>query len=487
MRLLNTGAVLRAEFDHTLREAQAGDDAAFVRLWRDANPMMARYLRVAGLPDPRDAALAAWASVTGELPSFVGDEISWRGWVLASARERVRECSRGRGRGPGTRPARSVGLVGDIEPLPVTPRVEPAELRGVNDTIEALRDLPPGQGEILMLRLSGGLPVAKVAELVGSDVIAVRRSEDQAVERLGAERELIAWSLAAPALPDELADQRRALATFRDRRGAGIAAIAPRILATTPVPHADKQPTVVRSRVALLCIAAISASAMSVGGLSAAAYVDILPEGLQHVMHNTIGAPDASASTRSATHRAKDTVAPADRATTLALCRAWAAQSSQGMARQRSAAFRSLVTAAGGAGKVDAYCASAPTASSPGAGPVASQTTAPGSGRGTPRLRTTAPPRTRPAKTRAPKTGAPKTSSPMSPASNSRSSHGSSGSTARSLGQPTAHPSGATTPVNSQAAAAHPAAPTAPHSVSPTTPPPTRRPSTVVLTASRRP
>lgn len=461
MTLLNTGAVLRAEFDHTLREAQAGDDAAFVRLWRDANPMMARYLRVAGVPDPRDAALASWASVIRELPSFVGDEISWRGWVLVSARERVRECSRRRGRGPGARPVRSVGLISDIEPLPVASRVEPAELRGINDTIEAIRELPPAQGEILMLRLSGGLPVAKVAELVGTDVIAVRRFEDQAVERLGAERELIAWSLAAPALPDELADQRRALATFRDRRGAGATAIAPRILTATSGPHAEKQPTVVRSRVALLCIAAISASAMSVGGLSAAAYVDILPEGLQHVMHNAVGAPDPSASTRSATHPEKSAVAPADRATTLALCRAWAAQSSQGMARQRSVAFRSLVTAAGGADKVDAYCVSAPTVAGPGAGPVVPHTTAPGAATSTPGLRTTASPGSRPPKTRAPQTHAPQTHAPQTHAPITPSPRGSTAGAARSQGQP----------------------PTTP---SPTTVRPTRRPSTVVPTVSRR-
>ena len=44
----DTGTVLGSAFTRTLREAQAGDEQAFTRLWRDANPAMVRYLRVIG-------------------------------------------------------------------------------------------------------------------------------------------------------------------------------------------------------------------------------------------------------------------------------------------------------------------------------------------------------------------------------------------------------------------------------------------------------
>ena len=312
--------MLRAEFDHTLREAQVGNDAAFVRLWREANPMLIRYLRVAGVTDPRESARHAWASVIRDLTSFSGDEIAWRAWVLGLAREGVDEDAASRGRGPRTPRTSRAG--GHRDDRSAVTQVEPVEQRGVNDTIVAIRDLPLGQGEILMLRLVGELPVATVADLVGTDVVAVHRSEDRAVERLGAERELLAWSLAAPALPEELADQRIALTAFRGRRVSSPAAGSTRVLAVRPgpnpgkpntgnpnagnpnagnpnagKPYAGKPPTVVRSRMAMLCIAAISASAMSAGALSAAAYVGVLPQPLQQVMHDAIGAPAATTPT----------------------------------------------------------------------------------------------------------------------------------------------------------------------------------------------
>lgn len=294
-----------------------GNEAAFVRLWRDANPMLTRYLRVAGVTDPRESARHAWVGAIRDLSSFSGDEIAWHGWVLGLARGCVDEDAASHGRGTRThRPSRSGGHRGGGEDRSAVPQVEPAELRGLNDTIAAIRDLPLGQGEILMLRLVGELPVARVAELVGSDVVAVRRSEDRAVERLGAERELLAWSLAAPALPEELADQRIALTAFRGRNFSSSIHGSTRVLAVRPGPqtrkpntpkpitrnphaahtltlhpHTGKPPTVVRSRMAMLCIAAVSASAMSVGALSAAAYVGVLPPALQQVMHNAIGAP----------------------------------------------------------------------------------------------------------------------------------------------------------------------------------------------------
>ena len=302
--------MLRAEFDHTLREAQVGNDAAFVRLWRDANPMLTRYLRVAGVADPRESARHAWTGVIRDLSSFSGDEIAWRAWVLGLARERVDEDAAPRGRGARSlRPSRAGGHRGSGDDRSAVARVEPAELRGVNDTIAAIRDLPLGQGEILILRLLGELPVATVAGLIGTDVVAVHRSEDRAVERLGAERELLAWSLAAPALPEELADQRIALTAFRGGRVSSPVAGTTRVLAVLPgpsprqsgatKPDARMSPTGVRSRVALLGIAAVSASAMSAGALSAAAYVGVLPQGLQQVMHNVIGAPAAPVPTHS--------------------------------------------------------------------------------------------------------------------------------------------------------------------------------------------
>jgi DNA-directed RNA polymerase specialized sigma24 family protein len=442
--------VLRAEFDHTLREAQVGNDAAFVRLWRDANPMLTRYLRVAGVSDPRESARYAWTGVIRELSSFSGDEIAWRAWLLGLARACVDEDAASRGRGARAhRLSRAGGHRGGGDDRSAVAQVEPAELRGVNDTIAAIRDLPLGQGEILMLRLLGELPVATVADLIGTDVVAVHRSEDRAVERLGAERELLAWSLAAPALPEELADQRIVLTAFRSGSVSSPAAATTRVLAVLPgpslrqpptgKPQARTSPTVVRSRLAVLGIAAISASAMSAGALSAAAYVGVLPPGLQQVMHDAIGAPAAPVPTHSGSSPS---------------------------------------------GQPSSGSVAPPTAPAAGAGGALPSATPRRAGAGTPPSRDTGPHRTpgvgtpsakgQAAKTPTANTPSAKTPSGTTPTTRSASSKAptrtrkptGSGSRTPPVANPTA---GVTSPARGQATSAHPATPAASQRVSPTT------------------
>lgn len=56
-------AVIGAEFPAVLAAAQDGSEAAFARLWQDANPVLLRYLRV-GLPDcAEDIAAETWLQV----------------------------------------------------------------------------------------------------------------------------------------------------------------------------------------------------------------------------------------------------------------------------------------------------------------------------------------------------------------------------------------------------------------------------------------
>jgi DNA-directed RNA polymerase specialized sigma24 family protein len=373
--------VLGAGFKHVLRAAQAGDEGAFVRLWRDANPVMTRYLRVAGLDDPYDAACEGWITVVRGLPGFQGDETDWRLWVLACARVRAEESSL----------RRSWGSVTALPGVWSEPGEEPLELddlettgdvahRGVNDAIAAIRALPLGQGEIVMLRLCAGLPVAAVADIVGTDAAGVRRTESRALERLDIDRELLGWSLTAPATPAELADERVVTGAFRslprttprpgDPGGARVIALGPR----------QGRPQRARSagwsRSALLGVAAVSASVVSLGGLGAAAYTGSLPAPVQRMMHDALGAPaprgdldpgGTATSTRGGSSGEagpssvpSSAVGPdAGSAAAGGLCRSWAQDQAKGVARERSVAYRNLAAAAGGAGHVTDYCAAA--------------------------------------------------------------------------------------------------------------------------------
>ena len=139
--------------------------------------------------------------------------------------------------------------------------------------------------------------------------------------------------------------------------------------------------------------AALAAGAVSFGAVGAAAYAGVLPDGAQQLAHTTIGAPapgqgenadatkdatdpanDAAEATKEAADAAKD---PAEAGTNDAadstkstavgpdatgpaafgLCTAWGHVQTEGQVADKSVAFRNLATAAGGAEKITAYCA----------------------------------------------------------------------------------------------------------------------------------
>ena len=235
--------MLGREFTRALRAAQAGDERAFTQLWRDANPMMIRYLRVIGVDDPYDAACEGWITVVRGLPGFKGDETAWRVWLLACARMRAEEGSLRRTWNQ--KSTRSLGGGTDPDDILIDSLDEDGSAdshRGVNDTIAAIRALPLGQGEIVMLRLAAELPLGAVADIVGADAAAVRRGESRGIERLGADRDLVCWSLAAPPMPAELADERVALGAFRSMPKSARRQSAPRATILTLGTSLDRRP-----------------------------------------------------------------------------------------------------------------------------------------------------------------------------------------------------------------------------------------------------
>jgi hypothetical protein len=118
-------------------------------------------------------------------------------------------------------------------------------------------------------------------------------------------------------------------------------------------------------------------AATVLGSSIAAAYADVLPAAFQKLAHTAIAAPASSASPSASpspdpTRRASVPASP-DLAGPAAhgLCSAYSRAETRGSATQRDAAFRKLAAAAGGAGKVAAYCATVP---GPSAGPTSHAT-----------------------------------------------------------------------------------------------------------------
>jgi RNA polymerase sigma-70 factor (ECF subfamily) len=174
-------AVIGDDFPAVLAAAQDGSEAAFARLWRDGNTALLRYLRVA-MPDcAEDVAGETWLQVVRGLGAFRGDEQGWRSWLFTIARRRTLDEHRRRARHPeapyaelppGAEPAvadASVGALGNLAA---------AEL------VQAIRELPAQQAEIILLRILADLDNETVARIVGSSPGAVRIAAHRGLRRL---------------------------------------------------------------------------------------------------------------------------------------------------------------------------------------------------------------------------------------------------------------------------------------------------------------
>lgn len=167
-------------FPRVLRAAQDGDEAAFAELWRDANPVLLRYLHVLSTPgSAEDVASDTWLHVVRGLGAFRGDEQAWRGWLLTTARRRAVDAGRVRQRSP------AVPLQPGDEP-PAAPSAESTVLTALDTraALEIVAQLPTHQAEAVVLRVVAGLDPRQVAELLGTSPGAVRVAVHRGLRRL---------------------------------------------------------------------------------------------------------------------------------------------------------------------------------------------------------------------------------------------------------------------------------------------------------------
>lgn len=179
--MLILACVIGEEFAAVLAAAQDGSEAAFSVLWRDVNPALLRYLRVAAPGAAEDVAAETWVQVVRGLSSFQGDEPAWRSWLFTTARRRAIDEGRRRSRHP----------VASLAELPGAqePRTEDAaglamENLATAAAIAAVASLPPLQAEVILLRVLAGLDTEALARIVGRSPGAVRVAAHRGLRRL---------------------------------------------------------------------------------------------------------------------------------------------------------------------------------------------------------------------------------------------------------------------------------------------------------------
>jgi RNA polymerase sigma-70 factor (ECF subfamily) len=173
------GSLTEDEFARTLDAACAGDEAAFVRLFRSMQPVLLRYLRVVAGPLAEDVASDTWVAVVRDLRRFTGGEDAFRAWLLSIARRRWIDALRVAGRRP--------ELTVDDLPERVAADDVPDAVEEIVTTERALAliaRLPRDQAEVILLRVVAGLDVATTAELVGKQSGHVRVLAHRGLKRL---------------------------------------------------------------------------------------------------------------------------------------------------------------------------------------------------------------------------------------------------------------------------------------------------------------
>jgi signal transduction histidine kinase/DNA-directed RNA polymerase specialized sigma24 family protein len=162
---------LPGRFETVLAAAQMGLEWPVAALCREFHPKVLRYLR-AHLPDrAEELASQTWSDIASALPTFEGNETSFRRWVFAAARRRLLEA---REKSGSARSTLKTEQHDDVS----------AERRAVDAALARISTLAPQQADVLLLRALGDLDVAEVAEIRGDPLDLAHVTEVEGLKRL---------------------------------------------------------------------------------------------------------------------------------------------------------------------------------------------------------------------------------------------------------------------------------------------------------------
>jgi RNA polymerase sigma-70 factor (ECF subfamily) len=159
----------RIDLDAAVSAACAGDETAFVMLFREIEPRLLRYLRTLCGADAEDIAAETWVHVTRGMTRFSGDANGFRGWVFTIAHARMVDMWRASNRRPETITNTFPDRASEIDVA-----LEVVEAISTDSALALLRDLPQGQAQVLLLRVVAGLDVPTTAAVLGRTSNSVR-------------------------------------------------------------------------------------------------------------------------------------------------------------------------------------------------------------------------------------------------------------------------------------------------------------------------
>lgn len=162
--------------------AQSGDESAFATLMREYGDGLLRYLRGLVGDDAEDVWQETWLAVYRNLAGLA-EPAAFPVWLLRSARHRALNLLRHHRR------ERELLLDVPLETVPARDDMDDA-LPPVLDGIDAsrldaaMREMPPPQREVLILRFRDDLTYAQIAQITAVPVGTVRTRLHHAKKRL---------------------------------------------------------------------------------------------------------------------------------------------------------------------------------------------------------------------------------------------------------------------------------------------------------------
>jgi RNA polymerase sigma-70 factor (ECF subfamily) len=166
-----------------IRAAQAGDEAAFVNLYRTVHPCLLSYVGTLvgdarGDGDAEEVTAGAWQEIARDLGAFGGDAMSFRAWCARIARARALTRLRRRAGRPARGP-RHPGMPGPGR----HPDRAPERPDG-GRTLSLIAWLPRAEADAVALRAIVGLDAERAAYVLGTSPAAARSAAHRGVRRL---------------------------------------------------------------------------------------------------------------------------------------------------------------------------------------------------------------------------------------------------------------------------------------------------------------
>jgi len=160
----------------TVRQAAAGDEAAFARLVGEHHASMARvaYAITGDAETSADAVQVAWATAWRRLGSL-RDPLTIRAWLVAIAANEARQVLRRQRR-------RTLVTYESVGDLPADG--EPGDRISAVDLARVLRGLDPDDRGLLALRFAARLDSPEIALQLGLTASGVRSRLSRLIERL---------------------------------------------------------------------------------------------------------------------------------------------------------------------------------------------------------------------------------------------------------------------------------------------------------------